>query len=123
MRSARPILLVFAAMAAAGPAAAQTAASLELQRQEAEIGALRAQQDMAARDAVIQQNELSKLDALARARQASETVQAQSVSPQLIPPPASGAQRSIDVQGLASIPDSRLAESNARVKAAAENRP
>jgi hypothetical protein len=136
MRARLALLSIFGVAGLAGAAVAQpptpTPQQLQMQNQallrsqladQSQLAILRAEQDRLAREQVIQQNELSRLDNLARARDAAATVQAQSATPQIVPPPASGAQRSIDVSGLASIPDSALAESNARVKAAAENRP
>jgi hypothetical protein len=52
-----------------------------------------------------------------------EDLQALGVTPAVPPPALGGALPSLDVSGLASIPDAALAASNARVKAAAENRP
>jgi hypothetical protein len=49
-------------------------------------------------------------------------VQAQSYSPRLPPPPEHGPAPQIDLSQLATIPDATLAASNARVRAAAENR-
>ena len=77
---------------------------------------LRAQLDMANRQAVIQQNQLSALDSQIRSQQAFDNVQAQSFTP-IVPPAAVGAV--IDPGQLVSIPDDRLAASNARVRAVA----
>lgn len=79
---------------------------------------LRAQLDMASRQAVIQQNQLSALDSQIRGQQALSSIQAQSYAP-IVPPAAVGAV--IDPSQLASIPDDRLAASNARVRAVVEN--
>lgn len=80
---------------------------------------LRAQQDMVARQSVLQQNQLTVLEAQIRTQQAIEDVQAQTRAPQLAP---SGAGLpNLDTSKLASIPDDRLAASNARVRAAAGN--
>jgi hypothetical protein len=89
---------------------------------EARAGQLRAQMDWAGRQAVIQQNDLSRLEGQVRTEQNLANLQAQGVTPQIPPPPENGV-RNIDVSGLASMPDDELAASNARVKAAAENRP
>lgn len=79
---------------------------------------LRAQLDMANRQAVIQQNQLSALDSQIRSQQAFDDLRAQSYTP-TVPPAVIGAV--IDPGQLASIPDDKLAASNARVKAAAAN--
>jgi hypothetical protein len=79
---------------------------------------LQAQQDQLARQAVLQQNQLTVLEAQIRTEQAIADIQAHSRTPQ-IPPPPSGASPNLDTSQLASSPDARLAESNARVKAAA----
>jgi hypothetical protein len=81
-----------------------------------------AQLDQATRREVIQQNDISRLDAQQRTDQALATLQAQGLRPRLLPAPAAGPPRQIDVSGLASIPDDRLAASDARVRAAAKNR-
>jgi hypothetical protein len=77
---------------------------------------LRAQLDMANRQAVIQQNQLSALDSQIRSQQAFDNVRAQSYTP-IVPPAVVGAV--IDPGQLVSIPDDRLAASNARVRAVA----
>ena len=90
---------------------------------QARLEMLRAQQEFAARQQVILQNDISRLEAQLRAEQAFATLRAQSTTPAVPAPPASGALPSIDVSQIASIPDAKLAASNAAVKAAAENRP
>jgi hypothetical protein len=114
---------VLLGLALAGPAAAQSPGARQQMELQMQTDMLRAQQDLAARQQLLQQNELFRLDAQQRTQQSLSDLQAQTRSPQLAPPPASGPYPSIDVSGLASIPDSTLAESNARVRAAAENRP
>jgi hypothetical protein len=79
---------------------------------------LRAQLNMANRQAVIQQNQLSVQDSQIRTQRALEDIQAQSYVP-TVPPVAVGAV--IDPGQIPSIPDDKLAASNARVKAAADN--
>jgi len=80
-----------------------------------------AQQDLAARQAMLQQNQLTVLDAQIRTQQAIADVQAQMRTPPLPPPRLSGVMPTLDTSQLASIPDSKLAESNARARAAAAN--
>jgi hypothetical protein len=109
-------------LAAAGPAAAQSPGFRQQMDLQMQTDMLRAQQDLAARQQLLQQNELFRLEAQQRTQQSLSDLQAQTRSPQLAPPPASP-YPSIDVSGLASIPDATLAASNARVRAAAENRP
>jgi hypothetical protein len=79
--------------------------------------------DALARQQVIQQNDLFRLEHQSRTRQNMEDLKALGVTPAIPPPALGGALPSLDVSGLASIPDAALAASNARVKAAAENRP
>jgi hypothetical protein len=110
-------------LAFASPAAAQSPGFRQQIDLQMQTDMLRAQQDLAARQQLLQQNELFRLEAQQRTQQSLSDLQAQTRSPQLAPPPASGPYLSIDVSGLASIPDAALAASNARVRAAAENRP
>jgi hypothetical protein len=84
---------------------------------------LQPQIDALARQQVIQQNDLFRLEHQSRTRQNMEDLQALGVTPTVPAPALGGALPSLDVSGLASIPDAALAASNARVKAAAENRP
>ena len=81
---------------------------------------LRARENMASQAAVIQQNQLSALDAQIRGQQAIADVRAQSFSP-TIPSPPPGVTPMIDLSQLASIPDDKLAASNERVRAASQN--
>jgi hypothetical protein len=129
MRAAlRSILAALSLTAASLTSAAPPACAQPLQRPSLQEGldaanqamALQAQQDQLARQAVLQQNQLTVLEAQIRTEQAIADIQAHSRTPQ-IPPPPSGASPNLDASQLASIPDSRLAESNARVKAAAAN--
>jgi hypothetical protein len=90
--------------------------------QAAEDAQFRAQQEAAARQALVQQNELSRLDHQLRTEQNMSQLQAQTVAPVLPPPPVSDAVPSFDPGALVSIPDSALAASNARVEAAADGR-
>jgi hypothetical protein len=116
-------LCILLGLAVAGPAAAQSPGSRQQLNLQMQTDMLRAQQDLIARQQLLQQNELFRLEAQQRTQQSLSDLQAQTSAPQLAPPPANGPYPSIDVSGLASIPDSTLAESNARVRAAAENRP
>jgi len=118
MRAARRLALIcFTAVSLAAMAAPALAQSLQA-TMDAQLRAseLQAQQDMAARQAVIQQNQLTVLEAQIRAEQAIADVQAQTRSR----PSLEGGAR-LDAGQFASIPDDRLAASNARVKAAADN--
>jgi hypothetical protein len=126
MRAMVHRLLLAAAVAGAcgAPGWAQTT------RQQAEINILdsqlRAREAMADRQAVFQQNHLSSLDAQLRTQQSLADVRAQAYSPMLPPPAAAtsapySAAPYIDASQLASIPDDKLAASNARVREAAAN--
>jgi len=120
MRAARRLALIcFTALSLAPVAAPAIAQSLQA-TMDAQLRAseLQAQQDMAARQAVLQQNQLTVLEAQIRAEQAIADVQAQGRSRPS--PPLQGGAR-LDAGQFASIPDDRLAASNARVKAAADN--
>jgi hypothetical protein len=120
MRAAA-FLAVLAALSVAGHGFAQSPGLRGYVNTQSQLDLLRAQQDLAARQQVLQQIEQSRLDAQLRTEQNFATLRAQTNPPQL-PPPAGG-DAQIDVSGLASIPDAALAASNARVRAAAENRP
>ena len=117
MRLALSLALAVVLAAAASPALAQLIQpNLRFSTQDT---LLRAQQDQAERQAVIQQNELSRLDSQLRTQRNMSALQSQTITPLLPAPPASGAIPQIDTNGLVSIPDSALAASNARVRAAA----
>ena len=79
---------------------------------------LRAQLNIANRQAVIQQNQLSLQDSQIRTQRSLDDIQAQSYVP-TVPPLSAGAV--IDPGQFATIPDDTLAASNARVRAAAAN--
>lgn len=126
----RRLMLPFAILTAAAAslsAAAQTAPApprLSVGPQASPYaGILAAQQEQAARQAVIQQTELSRLDAQLRTQQNLALLQALGTAPQIPAPPATAPPRQLDVSGLASMPDAALADSNAKVKAAAGDRP
>ncbi|CAN7436769.1 hypothetical protein LJR219_002837 [Phenylobacterium sp. LjRoot219] len=119
------ILSVTVSLAAAGPVRAQALPSPSLQQQldfQLRANDLRARQDQADQRAVILENRLTNLEAQTRTQQALDDLQLQSQTPALPQPPASGPLPQIDASGLVSIPDDTLAASNARVRAAAENR-
>lgn len=114
----RAIVLAFAL--AAGAASAAWAQNPYLDQQAAQLDAERAaarQRDIALH------NDLMALDARLRTDQAlRDTDPRLNAAPVYLLPPARGAPPRRDPGPYASIPDDRLAASNARVKAAAENR-
>lgn len=133
MRAVFRLAVLLAPAVVAGPALAQPhpprpapppplivgapAASLGvLQGQQA---ILQSQHDLAASQAIAQRNEFSRLDAQMRTEQNLASLQALS---QPAPPIGSDAAY-VDASGLVSIPDSALAASNARVRAAAGDQP
>lgn len=116
--------ILLLALATAGPVAAPVAAqdylSMVLARD-----AERTAEALAARNRDIAlTNELAVLQARLQSEQALSNLQASRISPTLpTVVVGSGAQRpKIEVSKLATIPDAVLADSNARVRAAAENR-
>jgi hypothetical protein len=115
-------LIVLLALACATPAAAQDPYALTLQR-DAE---LQAQADLARQRNIDLNNRLSTLEARQQTNQALSDIAAMRQQPTLptiydpnAPPPLRGA---VPAGAYASIPDSVLAASNARVRAAAANR-
>jgi len=124
MRLAIQPLCLAAALAAAlaAPAAAQSfrdTAALNIQDMQ-----LRAREAMANRQAVGVQNQLSSLDAQARTERSLAGVRGQTSAPaipQSIPQYQGAPPVFIDGGALASIPDDKLAASNARVREAARN--
>lgn len=124
MRAAAHRLLIAFSLAGATSAPAwaqpliQQQSLLQQGVNDAREAQLRAQLDMANRQAVIQQNQLSALDSQIRSQQALSSVQAQSYAP-IVPPAAVGAV--VDPSEFVSIPDDKLAASNARVKAVSED--
>ena len=106
----RALILALAVLAPAVPAAAQDAFALQHMQNE-----LWAQQQMLQQRAVAQSNELIALEARLRTEQ--------SLTPRLLglelPPPPPAA---FHTSKLPSIPDDRLAASNAAVREASENR-
>ena len=114
-------LIVLIALACAAPAAAQPGA-LVLQR-DAE---LQAQADQARQREIELNNRLSTLEATEQTNQALRDIDAMRQRPPMptiydpsTPPPPMAA---VPPGGFVSIPDSTLAASNARVRAAAANR-
>jgi hypothetical protein len=113
--------VVLLTLAMAGPAAAQPYLGMAQARDaQASADALAARN----RDVAIT-NELAVLQARAQSDQALSNLQAARIAPVLPPilaPAARGAPAVIDTSKLVSIPDAILAQSNARVRAAANNR-
>jgi hypothetical protein len=126
MRAAPLALLIaglWAAAAAAQPLTTTVGPGLQSQLDlQSRLNALDAQQDLARREAVIRENRAAAVEAQARAERAVADVRAQAATPRAPAPPASGPPAHIDTRALASIPDAALAESDARVRAAADNR-
>jgi len=113
-------LITVLVLGAAAPAAAQDYLGLALARDAERVAA-----DQAARQRdIVVTNELSRLDAQVQTSQALTGLAAQR-APVLLPTvpfnPKAPAPR-IDVSKLASIPDAALADSNAKVRAASQNR-
>jgi len=111
--------------AAAAPAIAQVAPlPLPPPTNSPQYNEIWAQQEMARQQQIAIQNQLNALEAQVRTEQAIAQVQAQRANPRLPLPDVTGstALPNIDTGALASIPDSALAESNKRVRDAANNR-
>lgn len=107
-------------VAAAGPAAGQSLQQqMDINQRAAE---LRAEQNLANQRAVILENRLNNLESQQRTQQAIEDLQAQSQTPVLPAPPPGAPPPQIDTSRMATIPDSTLQESNARVREAAGDR-
>ena len=113
---------ILAVMALAAPAAAQDPYALRVQR-DAE---LQAQADHARQRSIELNNRLSTLEAQQQTNQSLNDIAAMRQRPDLptiydpnVPPPPPAA---LPPGSYASIPDSILADSNARVRAAAANR-
>jgi hypothetical protein len=110
--------LAFLALCFAGPAAAQTDPLANIRQQE-----LLAQQQMIQQRSIAVENQLNALDARLRAEQSLADLRAQAAPPLPIPSdPALTPTPPAPAGGYASIPDDRLAASNARVRAASGNR-
>jgi hypothetical protein len=121
------IVLTALALAAAGSASAQIRSGVvgpyfgAIQGRDAELTAQA--QAARTRDIVIT-NELSRLDAQAQSNAAVSNLQAARITPS-VPTVVLGPNATlpvIDARKLVSIPDAALAQSNARVRAAADNR-
>ncbi len=119
MAPMRTLILGLSLAALAAPALAQNT--------QLELDNLRAQQQDAARRAVAQDNELNALQARVQTEQAVAQLQIQ----RLLPPRApelrydattSATTAPVVLQKYPSIPDAALADSNRRVRAAAEPR-
>ncbi len=108
------------ALAAASPAAAQNTLALTLARDGDQFAAEQAARQ---RDITLT-NDIARLDAQAQTNQALAGLaaqQARSVSPP-VPRDPNAPLPVIDASKLISIPDAELADSNAKVRAAAANR-
>jgi hypothetical protein len=112
--------IVVLGLAVAAPAGSQPFRVFE-QGREAQAAA----DAMAGRTRDIQiTNELSVLQARAQSEQALSNLLAARISPPVptVPLSSSAPAPMLDAKGFASIPDAALADSNARVRAAANNR-
>jgi hypothetical protein len=114
-----PTLVLVCALA--GPAVAQPLPSGQsnLQGQmdlQLRLNALQAQQDMSERQSVIRETQTMALEARLRAEQAQAALRETAMTR----PPSPAPQ--LDASRLVSIPDAALAASEARVRAAANNR-
>lgn len=120
MIAAMRALTLLLLLAAAAPAAAQVPAPLE--PGYADRAEWAAAQEAARRREVALENQLNAQDAARRADEGVRALQGQADRAQLSfvsPPGPPAAPRASD---MATIPDARLAASNARVRAAASNR-
>lgn len=113
-------VILLGALAAAAPAAAQLNQNL-IYTQEAER---RAAEEAARQRDIAITNELSRLQSQAQTNQALSGLAASRVSP-VVPPivvSRTGRAPHINPRQYAQIPDAALADSNAKVRAAAKNR-
>lgn len=113
-------LVILAVLATAGPAAAQlTPQDLHLQAE------LQAQAELARQRGVALENQLMSLEARLQAERGVATIEAQKARP-YIPEPyvatLAPSSTPVDTSRLVSIPDDRLAASNAAVRAAQQPR-
>ncbi len=106
------ILLLIAMLLAAAPAAAQDAVGREAE--------LRMQLELFRMRDIEQSNRLLALEAQVRTEQAIRQVEAQRISPVLPEPDPRGPPSRVGAGGFVSIPDDRLAASNARVREASK---
>ncbi|MDB5434902.1 MAG: hypothetical protein JWR47_1159 [Phenylobacterium sp.] len=116
MRALILLLALGAAAPAAVPAAAQAYRGLALSQDASRIAD---QQAARSRDIAIT-NDLSTLQARVQTDQGLSDLAALRAPPAVLP--AGAAPPMIDTSKLASIPDAELAASNARIRAAADNR-
>jgi hypothetical protein len=106
-------------LAVAGPAAGQDGVTFSLHRQ----AETEAQAEMARQREVALYNQMQVLESQAQTQGALRDIDALRYRPPSLPVIVDPkAPRVIDARALASIPDDRLAASNARVRAAAQNR-
>ncbi|MFL5296877.1 MAG: hypothetical protein ACJ798_10900 [Phenylobacterium sp.] len=114
------ILIVSLALAGAFPAAAQDLFGLSAAR---DADRLAAEQAIRQREIAIT-NELSRLQAQAQTSQAASDIAALRVQPVVptVPYDPKAPPPKLDTRKLAQIPDAALADSNAKVRAAADNR-
>lgn len=113
-------VIVCLALSVAAPAAAQDYLALSQARDAERLAA-----DQAARQRDIAlTNEISRLEAQVQTGQALAGLAAQQLrpAPPAVPRDPKAPPPVIDVSKLVSIPDAALAESNARVRAASQNR-
>lgn len=121
--------ILFVLSAAAAPAAAQDLLSAQRAAVQAQINELQAQAELVRQQEVSSHNQLMALDARLRTEQGVADIRSQAYIPRLPPVaaarPATAAAPppSMDTGQLASIPDAALADSNRRVREAAQNRP
>ena len=112
------VLIVLAALSLAAPAAAQDAWALTVQR-DAE---LQAQADLARQREVELNNRLSTLESRVQTDQALRDIEALRQRPAIRAYDPKAPLPKVPAGGYASIPDAKLAASNAAVRAAAANR-
>jgi hypothetical protein len=114
------LLILLAVLGAAAPAAAQDWFGLSAAR---DADRLAAEQAARQRDIVVA-NELARLEAQAQTSQGLSDLAAMRVRPAVptVPFDPKAPPPKIDTRQLAQIPDKTLADSNARVRAAANNR-
>jgi len=86
-----------------------------------QLNLLQAQQQMAQRQALATEAQAAALAAQLRTERNLADIRAQSVAPAIPPRPAGAPPADMDVSALASIPDAALADSDAKVRAAANN--
>lgn len=110
------ILVLALAAGVAAPAVAQIAPGYPSDGDFAEAQAAQRRREVAL------DNRLNALDAQRRADEAVSALREQSAQARLPFAPPPGPRAAPDAGGMATIPDARLSQSNARVREAAENR-